>query len=307
MRFKSTRLMLGLVTGLLIISIIGCGMNSGSKPGVSRSAYQENQLTIATSFYPMYIMAINIAQDIHGVQVVHMASPQSGCLHDYQLTPNDLKILEKAQVFIINGAGMEAFMDKIVQQQPDLKIIEASRDIKLVKNTSNGLDNPHVWVSISGAILQVKNIGAQLAVLDPRNAGKYRANTTAYINKLESLQKKLHKSQEAIKNRDIVTFHEAFPYFAKEFKLNIVAVVEREPGSQPSAGELADTIKLVKNLKVKALFAESQYPAKAAETIARETSAKVYYLDPAVTGSMEPNAYLNIMNNNLKILEEALK
>ena len=115
------------------------------------------------------------------------------------------------------------------------------------------------------------------------------------------------KSLDNVKNRDIVTFHEAFPYFAKEFNLNIVGVIEREPGSEPSAKELQETIEQVKKLKVKALFAEPQYPAKAAETIAKETGSKVYTLDPVVTGPMDADAYINIMDSNLKILEEALK
>jgi len=117
----------------------------------------------------------------------------------------------------------------------------------------------------------------------------------------------MHLALDGMKNRDIVTFHEAFPYFAKEFNFNIVAVIEREPGSTPNAKDLSETIDRVKNLKVKALFAEPQYSAKAAETIATATGAKVYTLDPVVMGPMEADAYINIMDNNLKTLEEALK
>ena len=105
----------------------------------------------------------------------------------------------------------------------------------------------------------------------------------------------------------IITFHEAFPYFAKEFDLRISAVVEREPGSEPSAKELADTIELVKESNAQALFSEPQYPDSAARTIAKETSAKVYVLDPAVTGPDAYDAYINIMENNLKVLKEALR
>ena len=90
----------------------------------------------------------------------------------------------------------------------------------------------------------------------------------AYILKLEAQRDKMHKSLDNVKNRDIVTFHEAFPYFAKEFNFNIVGVIEREPGSEPSAKDLQGTIEQVKKLKVKALFAEPQYPTKAVETIA---------------------------------------
>lgn len=307
MRLWRTKLLAGLVSGLLLISIIGCSRDKGLQPGISAEADKQERLTIATSFYPIYIMVVNVAKDVPGVQVVEMVPPQSGCLHDYQLTPNDLKVLEKAQICVINGAGMEAFMERVLEQQPKLKIVEASEGIKLIKNDSDGEDNPHVWVSISGAMQQVRNIGEQLAVLDPAYAEKYRSNTDDYINKLDSLKKRMDQALVGVENRDIVTFHEAFPYFAQEFDLQVRAVVEREPGSQPSAGELAETIKLVKESGVKALFAEPQYPAQAAEAIARETGAKVFDLDPAVTGPMEPDAYLEIMNNNLKVLEEALK
>ena len=98
--------------------------------------------------------------------------------------------------------------------------------------------------------------------------------------------------------------------FAKEFNLNIVDVIEREPGTEPSPKELEETIDKVKELKVKALFAEPQYPAKAAEVIAKETGAKVYTLDPAVTGESKADAYddyINTMKKNLDVLKEALQ
>lgn len=307
MRLKSTRVLAGLIIGLFLAVIAGCSGGTGQTGASSTSGQQESKLTIAASFYPIYIMTINIAKDVPGVQVIDVTPPVSGCLHDYQVTPTDLEVIEKAQILAVNGAGMESFMDKVVKQYPHLQIVEASRGIKLAKNASDGADNPHVWVSISGAIQEVRNIGEQLAVLDPGHAGKYRENTNAYVNKLETLRHKMHQSLDGVKNRNIVTFHEAFPYFAQEFNLHIAAVVEREPGSQPSAGELADTVKMVKASQVKAIFAEPQYPVKAADTIARETGAKVYELDPAVTGPVEPDAYLKIMNKNLKVLEEALQ
>jgi len=236
-----------------------------------------------------------------------MTKPQTGCLHDYSFTPDDLKTLERAQVFVINGAGMESFMNKIIKQQPQLKIVDASRGIPFLKNKNDGEPNPHLWVSISNAILQVKNIADQLAKYDPNNAAGYRKNADNYIARLKAERQKMHKVIDKLKNRDIITFHEAFPYFAKEFNLNIVDVIEREPGSQPSARELKETIDIVKRDKIKMLFAEPQYPAKAAQTIAGETGAKVYILDPAVIGEFKPDAYIKIMDNNLKVLQEALK
>ena len=305
MNSKLLKLLCLVLFSLLLVS--GCGANNESKPTVSLTENSSSTMTIATTFYPMYIFALNVAKDIPNVNVIDMTKPSAGCLHDYAATPEDMKNLEGAKILITNGAGMESFMDKITSQMPALKILESSKGIELIKGNGDEGDNPHVWVSISNAITQVKNIGQQLAKLDPANAIKYKANTTAYIMKLQSQRDKMHKSLDNIKNRDIVTFHEAFPYFAKEFNLNIVGIVEREPGSEPSAKDLKETVEQVKKLKVKALFAEPQYPTKAIETISRETGSKVYTLDPAVTGPMDADAYINIMNSNLKILEEALK
>lgn len=292
----------GLLALILICMIFtGCRNNRGINSTLS------NRLVITASFYPMYISTINVTKDIPNVRVIDMTKPQTGCLHDYSITPDDLKTLEKARIFVINGAGMENFMSKVIKQQPHLKIVDASKDITLLKNKNDGEPNPHVWVSISDAILQVSNIAKQLEKYDPENAAAYRKNADVYILKLKTEKEKMHKIVDKLKNRDIITFHEAFPYFAKEFNLNIVDVIEREPGSEPSAGELAKTIEIVKKDKVKALFAEPQYPAKAAQTIARETGSKVCVLDPAVTGEFKDDAYIKIMDNNLKSLQEALK
>jgi len=263
------------------------------------------RLTVVTSFYPMYIMTANIVKDVPGAKLVNMAPPFSGCLHDYQMTPQDMKTLSRADILVINGAGMESFLDDVIKQNPNLSVIDASLGIELIKNGDN--INPHIFVSISGAIRQVRNIEAGLEKADPEYIGYYRENVQRYLVKLEALKENMQQALKDFKNRNIITFHEAFPYFAREFNLNILAVIEREPGSEPSAGELARTIEIVRKNKVKALFAEPQYPAKSAQTIAQETGAKVYILDPAVTGPMEPDAYIQAMGKNMEVLKEALK
>ncbi len=293
-----------LVLAISTMFLAGCGRDNKQ----NNTAANKN-FVIVTSFYPMYISTINITRDVPGVEVINMTKPQTGCLHDYQLVPDDVQKLEKASAFVVNGAGMEAFLDKAVKQQPKLKIVDASKGIVLLKD-ENGEENPHVWVSVSNAIIQVKNIAEQLAALDPANAEKYKSNANVYTKKLESLREDMHSNLDNVKTKDIITFHEAFPYFAKEFNLNIIDVIEREPGTEPSPKELEETIDKVKQLKVKALFAEPQYPAKAAEVIAKETGAKVFTLNPAVTGESKPNAYddyIIIMKKNLDVLKEALQ
>jgi len=270
-------------------------------------ASETKQINIVASFYPVYIMAKNVARDVPGVSVENLTPPLTGCLHDYMLTPNDMKNLVRAHVFAANGAGMESFLDKIVAQYPKVKIIRLSDGIALIKSDGYEGENPHVWVSLSDAIAEVKNLGQGMEEFDPTHQDLYKKNTADYVARLEKLRDKMHAELAPYKGKAIITFHEAFAYFSREFGLKTVAVVEREPGSQPSAKELAQTIELVKKNGIPALFSEPQYPAAAAETIAKETGAKVYVLDPAVTGPDDFDAYLNIMENNLKVLKEAFK
>jgi len=263
------------------------------------------RLTVVTSFYPMYIMTANIVKDVPGVELASLAPPFSGCLHDYQMTPQDMKTLSRANVLVANGAGMESFLAKVTSQNPKLAVIDASRGIDLI--VYQGTPNPHIFAGISGAMDQVRNIAAGMEKADPAQAPQYRKNAGIYLARLDSLKSRMHLALKDIKNRDIITFHEAFPYFAREFGLNILAVIEREPGSEPSAGELAQTIGIIRKNKVQAIFAEPQYPAKSAEAISRETGAKLYTLDPAVTGPIEPDAYLKAMEKNLEVLGRALR
>lgn len=330
---KAVKILSFAAAALLLAAVVllaaGCSGRPASGPP------EGGGITMVASFYPIYLHTINITRDIPGIEVVSMTEPQTGCLHDYQLTADNLKMLERADFFIINGAGMESFMDKVVAQLPHLKVVEACKGLELltgaeqtgenghIENEHNeeeynedgshdghGSVNPHVWVSVSGAISQVQSIAEQLAGYDGKNADKYRSNAEKYTAKLEALKEKMHGALADVENRSIVTFHEAFSYFAKEFGLSIAAVIAREPGTEPGAGELADTIRIIREAGVKVLFAEPQYSSRAAETIARETGAKIYQLDPVVTGNDDVkdfDAYIKAMERNLNVLIEALK
>ena len=295
-----------LLTALCLI-LAGCGAgNTGSSSG--NATDKDGKFHIVTTFYPMYIDAINIAKGIDDVTVTNMTKPQTGCLHDYQLTTEDMKTLEKADALVANGAGMENFLDKVIKEQKNLKVIDASKGMELLKDGDE--ENPHVWLSITADIQQVKNITGQLKAADPKHADAYQANADAYIAKLEALKKEMHEALDNVPHKDIVTFHEAFPYFAKEFGLHILTVIEREPGSEPTPAELQAVIEQVKPLAAKVLFTEPQYSPDAAKTIARETGARIYTLDPIVIGEANESAmdaYLTTMRKNMDTLKEALQ
>lgn len=296
------------VLGAAILAACLLFAGCGGAPAAQTQKAGDGTFHIVTSFYPMYIDVINLTDGVEGVTVTNMTKPQTGCLHDYQLTTEDMKTLEKADAFVVNGAGMESFLDKVIKMQEGMTVIDASRGIELMEE--DGEANPHVWLSITKDIEQVKNIRDQLKEADPAHADQYEANAAAYLAKLEVLKSEMHATLDDVPHKDIVTFHEAFPYFAEEFGLHILGVIEREPGADPTPAELETTIEQVKALPVKVLFAEPQYSPAAAETIARETGAKLYSLDPVVTGEATPDAkdaYLDAMRKNMETLKEALQ
>lgn len=315
MKIKLTKIISTILVSTL--TFVGCTTNKNETEEV-----KDDKLTIVTSFYPVYISTINVVKDIPNVEVINMTKPQTGCLHDYNLTPEDLKTIEKADVFIANGAGMESFLDKAISTNKDMKVIEASEGIELLssdeehnhENESHDheheSENGHVWVSVSNAIDQVKNIADELSEVDKDNEPTYKKNADEYVTKLDTLRTDIHEGLDNIKNKDIVTFHESFSYFAEEFGLNIVAGINVEPDTEPTAKQLEEIISTVKEHNVKALFTEPQYEYRFINNVVNETGTKLYKIDPIVTGDATKDAhddYINKMRENLKIIEEALK
>lgn len=315
------------VLTLVVFTITGCSSNKGNN---IKTEDNDNKIKIVTSFYPMYLLTSEIVKDADNVELINMVDSSTGCLHDYSLTTDNMKLLEDCDIFVVNGAGMESFLDNVIKQKPDLKIVDASEGIELIESNYNEDEhehdhnhehdhshdhshdhdeeyNPHVWLSVKNAIKQVQNIESKLIEYNPDNKDIYSSNTKEYISKLNDLDNKIHTELDKIENKNIVTFHEAFPYFAKEYNLNIVAVVQREAGSEPSAKELQETIEKIKKLDVKAICVEPQYSTKSAETISKETNVGVCTLDPIVTEERKNSSYIDIMNKNLETLKEALQ
>ncbi len=282
------------------------------------AAQTDGQKVIVTSFYPMYILTQNVAAGIDGVTVQNMAEQNVGCLHDYQLQTRDMVTLEGADALVINGGGMEQFMDKVMTLREDLSVIDASEGIEMLPSASEHdhddhddhdhegeVMNAHVWLDPSLAMVQVRNIAEGLANADSDHADAYRSNAEAYILKLEQLKAEIAEQLAPYAGREIITFHEAFTYFAEAFGLHVAGVIATEPGEEPSTRDIADTCDLVNRLGIRTLFVEPQYPQKAAQTIARETGASIYTLDPCVSGDGSMESYENIMRENARVLTEA--
>lgn len=270
--------------------------------GCKKQKIDDGKLHICATFYPLYIMLMNITEDVPDIELSLLAPANTGCLHDYQLTTRDMKSITDCDILVANGAGMEDFLEKAIKVKKENTIV-AGEGFSLIN------DNAHIWVSPKGALYEVMVITMGLSNLDPKNAELYQKNATSYIQKISALAYKMHSELDQFAGTKVITFHEAFPYFASEFNLETSAVIEREPGEEPSAKELSSLIKMIKskqeNGERTVLFAEPQYSPSSAEIIAKETGLTVYELDPAVTGALEKDAYLNAMENNLSVLKKA--
>jgi len=279
--------------------------------------------TIVTSFYPIYLFVLNLTDGLDGVTVRNLAAPDTGCLHDYQLQTSDMKVLAKADAFLINGAGMESYLENVFEIFPDLPVTDASSGIELIcdeeshdhehddhdHDHEHSLYNAHVWLDAENAILMVQNLAEGLITACPDHAESIALNRDAYISRLAALDAELTDQLSALTRRDIITFHEAFPYFAQGYGLTVAAVMNREPSDSLSPAALAALVKTVVELGVPPLFVEPQYSDIAAQTIARETGAQIFTLDPIVTGPIEDvplTYYEDIMRQNARVLIEAL-
>ena len=260
---------------------------------------------VVTSFYPVYVATLNVTEGVEGAEVHNLASPHIGCLHDYQLTAGDARKLSDADLLIVNGAGMESFLDKIRAQYPHLKIVEACQGIPLLDG------NPHVWVSPAGARAQVENIARALSEADPANAARYTANAAAYNARLADLETRMKAELAPLTGTAVVAQHDSFPYLARDLGLKVVGVIEEGHGHEPDAAEFARTIDLVRDRKVKIIISEPQYSDRLAQTLARESGAAVLQLDPVAQGPSEPPraraAWLEAMERNLSVLRGALR
>ena len=274
--------------------------------------------TVVTSFYPIHLFARNLLEGIDGVEVASLAEPTSGCLHDYQLQTGDMKTLARADVFLINGAGMEGYLEGVFEAFPTLPVVDASRGVTLLEDCSDhdhddhdGHDhayNAHIWLDAENAALMVANLADGLIVALPQHEAAIAANRDAYVARLAALDAELAAALDAVASKDIITFHEAFPYFAHAYGLNVAAVINRDPDDALSPRQLAELCKTVKALGAPPLFVEPQYEDMAAKTISRETGAPLYTLDPIVTGPADAplTHYEDAMRQNLAVLLDAL-
>lgn len=289
---------------MLVVITVVSGLLTNIYVRESGRKQEEQTLTIVTSFYPMYIAALNVIGDTDGVHLQNLSEPQTGCLHDFQLTPEDMKLLSKADVFIINGGGIESFMKDVAKSYPDLTIIEASEGIDLLED--EGEENAHAWMSVATYEEQVNHIAEGLAAADEKHASDYQKHADAYTVKLDALKERQQKVAEKIKGQSVILFHEAYDYVADDYGLDVAYVLDLDEERQVSAGEVADVLAAVRDDHVKYILAEELYGKSMGDTVEKETDAKVIYLDALNRGDYDADSYIKGMSANIDLIEQYL-
>lgn len=257
---------------------------------------------VVTSFYPMYIAAKNVIGDCEGVMLQNLSEPQAGCMHDYQLTTADMRKLSSADAFIVNGGGIESFLADVAGQYPDLTIVNASERIALLD------DNAHAWMGITDYMVQVQTIADALATSDAGHAAPYQGNCAKYLEKLEELRQRQQEIVQSCKARNVILFHEAFDYLARDLCLHVSCRMDLDEERQVSAGEVARVLRLIRAHGARVILAEELYGRRMCETVQKEEGdVRVAYLDTCVRGDGDADSYLDAMRENLARIEEAVR
>jgi zinc transport system substrate-binding protein len=261
------------------------------------------EVSVVTSFYPLYFFASEIGGDKIRVKNVTPAGSEP---HDYEPTARDMAEIQESQLLILNGNGLEAWAQKIrgEVEESGVKVIEAGEGW-FEKN------DPHIWLSPELAKKQAETILAGLVQIDPENAIYYQERGKRLSEEIERVQTEFRQGLAHCNKREMVTSHEAFAYLAREFGLTQVSIAGLSPDEEPSTKQMAEAARFAQEKKIKFIFFESITSPKLSETIAEEIGAKTLVLDP-IEGISESDReqgknYLTVMRENLVNLKIALE
>ena len=317
------------------------GEMSDASDSAKNTDEADDMLTVVTSFYPMYIATLNVVDGVEGVRLENLSEPQTGCLHDFQLTPEDMKLLSTADVFVINGGGIESFMSDVAKAYPKLDVVEACEDVALLSEDDadsdhdhdhdadaesdsdhdhdheadtesdsahdhdHGDENAHAWMSVPRYRTMVQTIAFRLAEKDAKHADEYYANAKAYDAKLAVLEEKINSIKSLTNGQNIIIFHEAYAYVADDFSMNACYLLDLDEERSVSAGEIKQVIGAIKDDSVSVILAEELYGKSMGDTVSRETDVHVVYIDPLNRGEYDKDSYLYGMEHNIELIKEA--
>ena len=281
---------------LITVTILGCKQNPPAQ-------------VVATT-QPLYDFTSYLCNGT-SITVAPLITDNISCLHDYTLQVNQMKMLEQAEIMIINGSGLEPFLEDI--PLPGKVTIDASHLISHSQDTKNASHthtehgheheaDPHIWLSPICAKQMVDAICEGLKEAYPDYEDTFEQNRIQLNGQLDVLLNYGMESLETLSCRELITFHDGFSYFADAFQLEILKALEEESGSEASANDLKELADLIDRHNLPAVFTERNGSVSAAEIISRETGAQVYSLDMAMSGIR----YFDAMYHNINTIKEAL-
>lgn len=272
---------------------------------------------VVATIFPLADFVRNVAGD--AVDVVTLL-PAGASPHTYEPTPGDLKALAGAMLLVVNGAGLDFWVEDLRSAAGgSLPVLDTSaalaEDGLLLSGDEHehegkadgGGVNPHYWLDPVLAQRQVEEIAAALAAADPDHRDLYLDRAAAYIGDLRSLDGEIGRETQSFSQREFITFHPAWAYFAGRYGLVEAAVIEEAPGKEPSVEYIMNVVDVARAHDVRAIFAEPQFSTKAAESIAAESGAKVLLLDPIGGPGLEGrDSYLDLMRYNVGQMKGAM-
>jgi zinc/manganese transport system substrate-binding protein/manganese/iron transport system substrate-binding protein len=298
------------VVGLLATALAACQAGPVSPAaGSGGTTPGPDALKVVTTT----TVVADIVQNVGGSRVAATSIIPAGVgPEDYEPKPDDAKTLTDAALIVSNGVGLDDFLNKLLAsgtggQAPHLVLGEGIPTL-----TVDGQKNPHFWLDPT-LVKQyyLPAIATELATLDPAGKATYDANVASYGAQLDTLDAELKAEIDPIPeaNRKIVTFHDAFPYFAQHYGFELIGVVLENPGQEPSAADLAALVEKVKAAGVKAVFSEAQFSPKLAETLAMEAGIRtvVTTLYTDALGPAPADTYLGLMRWNVDQIVPALR
>ncbi|MDQ4105880.1 MAG: metal ABC transporter substrate-binding protein [Actinomycetota bacterium] len=314
------RLWLALV--VLLVTLLALGAGCGASRSGGEGAAGETEVRVSATISVIG----DLVEEVGGERVeVETIVPVGGSPETFQPSPSDAQKISESRVVFQNGLGLEGWLDDLLRSAggEEVRVVELAEGLETIEDgdehrheeegehagEEHAEGNPHLWLDVSNAQRYVERIRDTLVEVDPDGAGEYRANAEEYLAELEELDRHIRDRAGEVpeENRKLVTFHEAFPYFAEAYGFEQVGVILRNPDAEPSSREVAEVIRTVREEDVPAIFTEPQFNAGLADTIAQEAGVEVYELysdtlsDTEVAGSYE-----EMMRTNIDRIVEAL-
>lgn len=273
-----------------VVIFAGCNTEKTEQEAQNETA----PLKVVTTIAPLYSLTSYLVEDTD-VELVNLLPPGSS-EHLQNLTPEAAKALNEADLMIINGLQLEAFLDNSLK---DAKAV--------VIDTSIGVDaiqlDPHIWLSPKNAKIQAKNIYEALVVQDPLNIDLYSKNLQNLSAKLDDLYTTGKSRLAALDVKPYIVFHDAYQYFEKDFDVHSTAFLEEFAGQQPSAQYLAEVIDIIKRNNIKVAFSEPQFSPKLLQTLSQDYDLILGELDP-IGREASYDAYFTLINDNIAEFEK---